>query len=120
MKRTNKKILTAIISVALCLVVITSCLMPVYAETDIADLLNTLTGAESGENINLSQSVSQWLNGLIQEDGRRNGGHQRHNTQNQKQGRLGLFQDFGLPNVCSMTFDLRPAVYPRLKTALWP
>lgn len=67
MKSSNKKILPAVISVALSLVVMTSCLMPVYAETNIADLLNTLTGAESGD-INLSQSVSEWLNGLIQED----------------------------------------------------
>ena len=68
MKSSNKKILTVIISVVLCLVVITSYLMPVYAETDITALLNGLTGAESADNGNLSQTVSQWLNGLIQED----------------------------------------------------
>lgn len=68
MKSTNKKILTAIISVALCLVVITSCLMPVYAETDITDLLNGLAGNGTGDSTNLSQTIAEWVNGLIQED----------------------------------------------------
>ena len=68
MKSTSKKIFTVAVSVVLSIVIITSCFIPVYAATNVADIIAGLTGNGSGETTNLSQSFTQWLNELIQED----------------------------------------------------
>lgn len=68
MKRTNRKIFSATVSIVLSLVMLAGTVFSVSAETNIADIFAGLTGNSTGNTVNLSGMVSQWLNEMIQED----------------------------------------------------
>lgn len=68
MKSTKRKILSAIISVTLCLTMVTGCFVSVSAETNIADLLAGLTGNGNGISTNVLGEIFNGINDMIQED----------------------------------------------------
>ena len=71
MKNTRKRILAAAVSLVLCFAMLVGASMPAYAEMNLSQVVSGLfgsAGAGSGSSINASQAVSDWLNGLIQEE----------------------------------------------------
>ena len=64
----NKKLITAVISVILCLSLLTGTVMSASAAINIADIFAGLMGDSSGK-INLSESFSDWLEEKINEKG---------------------------------------------------
>lgn len=67
MKSTKKRILSAIVSLVLCLALVTGSVVSVSAATNLEDIFAGLMGGGSGSSMNLSQMFADWLNGLIQE-----------------------------------------------------
>lgn len=68
MKSSKRKISTAIISIVLCLAMVTGSVISVSAADNLADIFAGLMGGESGGSVNLTDAFADWLNGLIQED----------------------------------------------------
>lgn len=68
MKSTKRKILSAAVSLILCLTLITGSVVSVSAATNLADLFAGLLGGGSGGSINLSDMFANWLNDQIQAD----------------------------------------------------
>ena len=68
MKSTKRKILSAIVSVVLCLSMMAGSFITVSAEINIADMLAGLTGNGSGGSINILEEIFKGINDKIQED----------------------------------------------------
>ena len=71
MKNTRKRILAAAVSLILSVAMLAGALIPAYAEMNLSQIVSGLfgsAGAGSGSSINASQAISDWLNGLIQEE----------------------------------------------------
>lgn len=71
MKNTRKRILAAAVSLILSFAMLAGAVMPAYAEMNLSQIVSGLfgsAGAGSGSSINASQAISDWLNGLIQEE----------------------------------------------------
>lgn len=67
MKSTKRKILSAAVSLVLCLTLIAGSVVSVSAATDLADILAGIMGGGSGSSMNLTQMFTDWINGFIQE-----------------------------------------------------
>ena len=68
MKSTKRRILSAIVSVVLCLSMVADSFITVSAEINIADMLAGLTGNGSGGSINILEEIFKGINDKIQED----------------------------------------------------
>lgn len=68
MKSTKKRILSAIVSVVLCLTMVAGSFITVSAEINIADMLAGLTGNGSGGSINILEEIFNGINDKIQEE----------------------------------------------------
>lgn len=67
MKSTKRKILSAIVSVVLCLTMVAGSFVTASAEINIADMLAGLTGNGSGGSINILEEIFNGINDKIQE-----------------------------------------------------
>lgn len=68
MKSTKKRILSAMVSLVLCLALVTGSVVSVSAATNLADIFAGLMGGGSGSSVNLSQMFAQWLNEQLQKE----------------------------------------------------
>lgn len=71
MKNTRKRIFAAVVSLVLSVSMLAGAVIPAYAEMNLSQIVSGLfgsAGAGSGGSINASQAISDWINGLIQED----------------------------------------------------
>lgn len=66
MKSTKKRILTVAVSLVMSVALFIGTALPVSAEMNLSQILGMISGGQ-GSSTNVSQMISQWINGLIQE-----------------------------------------------------
>ena len=67
MKSMKKRFFAVAVSLVMSITLIISTAMPVSAEVNLSQILGMI-GGSSGDSVNMSQVVTDWINGLIQED----------------------------------------------------
>ena len=71
MKNTRKRIFAAVVSLVLSVAMLAGTALPAYAEMNLSQIVSGLfgsAGAGGNSSVNASQAISDWINGLIQED----------------------------------------------------